>query len=73
MTNSSLGDEVARLLLLRKAQGLTGLSDRGQLLAQRGGRGPWRHSLQGALRSELPDFWFYQTCREFGFYQTCEA
>mmetsp|Transcript_40468 Transcript_40468/g.88446 ORF Transcript_40468/g.88446 Transcript_40468/m.88446 type:complete len:581 (-) Transcript_40468:169-1911(-) len=23
--------------------------------------------------SELPDFWFYQTCNEFGFYQTCNV
>jgi hypothetical protein len=22
--------------------------------------------------SELPDFWFWQTCTEFGFYQTCK-
>merc|ERR1711988_102716 len=21
--------------------------------------------------SQLPDFWYYQTCTEFGFYQTC--
>ena len=72
MTNSSLGDEVARLVLLRHSQGLEGLSDRGQLLGQRGGKGKWRHTLGAPLRSDLPDFWFYQTCKEFGFYQTCE-
>jgi len=37
-----------------------------------------RHAQQGQLRSSdaldsLPDFWFYQTCLEFGFYQTCEV
>lgn len=36
-----------------------------------------RNAQQEALRSQqrgledLPDFWYYQTCTEFGFYQTC--
>lgn len=78
MTNSSLGDEVQRLVTLRDLQGIEDLPPRGQtqvqLLAGQF-RGPWRHSMPGILPqvgTELPDFWFYQTCKEFGFYQTCE-
>eukprot|EP00913_Durusdinium_trenchii_P010519 g9863.t1 len=90
MTNSSLGDEVQRLVTLRDLQGIEDLPPRGQTQVQllagqfRGKlcetQKTWRnskcrHSMPGILPqvgTELPDFWFYQTCKEFGFYQTCE-
>lgn len=77
MTNQSFGDEVDRLVHLRKLQGLGNEhSQKGRLQAQvfSGQRGPLRHSMSGVVQqtADLPDFWFYQTCKEFGFYQTCE-
>lgn len=77
MTNTSLGDEVSRLVTLRQLQGVRTLSQKGQVQAQllSGLPGPLRNTLTGVLPqtgAQLPDFWFYQTCKEFGFYQTCE-
>lgn len=63
MTDGSLGDEVSRLVKLRKVQ-------RGQEML------PLRARLQSRLMGQvqsLPDFWDYQTCTEFGFYQTCDT
>ncbi|CAJ1370987.1 unnamed protein product [Effrenium voratum] len=76
MTNSTFGDEVERLLQLRKAQGVAKFSRRGRWQAQlASGSSSLRLGLNGVYeaKDELPDFWFFQTCREFGFYQTCEA
>lgn len=53
MTNTAKGDEVQRLIELRKAQSFVPTRER-----------------KGA--TQLPNFWYYQTCTEFGFYQTCE-
>lgn len=51
MLDASHGDELQRLLVLRKAQASTGLLK---------------------PQDSIPDYWFYQTCTEFGFYQSCE-
>eukprot|EP00439_Symbiodinium_sp_Y106_P058701 s1480_g8.t1 len=77
MTNQSLGDEVQRLVQLRKVQNISGFPQTGMLQVSRapGRTSSFRVGLQGIYRqeAELPDFWFYQTCKEFGFYQTCAA
>eukprot|EP00930_Biecheleria_cincta_P086071 TRINITY_DN75437_c0_g1_i1.p1 TRINITY_DN75437_c0_g1~~TRINITY_DN75437_c0_g1_i1.p1 ORF type:complete len:586 (+),score=58.09 TRINITY_DN75437_c0_g1_i1:33-1760(+) len=76
MTNRSRGDEVQRLLDLRTAQGISGIERRHHKAWR--SLAPWpRHSQRSAKlvlddKSALPDFWEYQTCKEFGFYQTCE-
>lgn len=54
MTDERLGDELARLVVLRSA-------------------GEDRNNDNDDDKTRLPDFWNYQTCREFGFYQTCET
>eukprot|EP00928_Gymnodinium_smaydae_P009780 TRINITY_DN13669_c0_g1_i1.p1 TRINITY_DN13669_c0_g1~~TRINITY_DN13669_c0_g1_i1.p1 ORF type:complete len:498 (-),score=80.24 TRINITY_DN13669_c0_g1_i1:101-1594(-) len=54
MVDSTLGDELQRLLHLREAQGLGRFTNVSSI-------------------DEEPDYWFYQTCTEFGFYQTCEV
>merc|ERR1719380_377782 len=59
MVNESRGDSVQRLLDVREAQSTRNSRSR---------RPPWRLHVAAA---DLPDFWFYQTCKEFGFYQTC--
>ncbi|CAJ1438947.1 unnamed protein product [Effrenium voratum] len=69
-------ENVERLLQLRKAQGVAKFSRRGRWQAQlASGSSLLRLGLNGVYeaKDELPDFWFFQTCREFGFYQTCEA
>lgn len=68
MTNTSLGDEVQRLAVVRAAQA-----------AARGGAhtedltGPSpRTGAQPTPGYNWPTLWAWQTCNEFGFYQTCE-
>ena len=77
MTNESLGDEADRLVELRKLQGIVGFPLMGELRVKRalGQTSSLRLGLHGIYRQGpgLPDFWFYQTCKEFGFYQTCAA
>lgn len=58
MIDESLGDELARLAVLNSAR--RG-EDRNDDIDDEG------------KTMGLPDFWGYQTCREFGFYQTCET
>jgi len=61
MTNTSLGDEVARLAHLRRVQSSS--------LAAAG------HTADGVVPAPGYDgdiLWLWQTCTEFGFYQTCE-
>lgn len=74
MTNPSSGAlPVDRLLQVRKEQGMSPIATRSR------GLGRASHSwLQAKLQkrvsgTDLPDFWLYQTCTEFGFYQTCET
>merc|ERR1719199_2273266 len=58
MTNSSIGDEVYRLALVRKDQMTSGLRDAVS---------------KSRAASGVPDYWGYQTCTEFAFYQTCDV
>ena len=70
-------DEVQRLVQLRQLQNISGFPQAGELLVGRalGQTSPLRLGAQGVYSQGpgLPDFWFYQTCKEFGFYQTCTA
>lgn len=58
MTNESRGNEVQRLVELRNIQASAGTLGTKRSLPR--------------VSDDWPDFWFYQTCNEFGFYQTCE-
>ena len=61
MTNSALGDEVARLALVAAGQKGTAVA-------------PWLRRVQRLNGQDGPgwDLWSWQTCNEFGFYQTCD-
>ncbi|EGD81876.1 thymus specific serine peptidase [Salpingoeca rosetta] len=67
MTNTSLGDEVSRLAAIRNMQD--------EWLSQPFETVNRKHSLMHAAGNdaELPDFWSWQVCTEFGFFQTCEV
>jgi len=75
MTNESLGSEVDRLVYLRKLQNISGYPQKGflQVARVKGEISGFRLGLYGVYPQGpgMPDFWFYQTCKEFGFYQTC--
>lgn len=58
MLDTSLGDEVKRLVSLRQVQESQGSFSKLKAKATDNGQ---------------PDYWFYQTCTEFGFYQSCEV
>eukprot|EP00929_Paragymnodinium_shiwhaense_P018033 TRINITY_DN12798_c0_g1_i1.p1 TRINITY_DN12798_c0_g1~~TRINITY_DN12798_c0_g1_i1.p1 ORF type:complete len:541 (+),score=102.48 TRINITY_DN12798_c0_g1_i1:88-1623(+) len=64
MLDTSLGNELDRLLALRQKQLSQDLA--APVASRASAKSP------GDSKAELPDFWFYQTCTEFGFYQTCE-
>jgi hypothetical protein len=57
MVDSSIGTDLQRLVVLRKAQNGAVSKTTSRI----------------ASGESLPDFWGYQTCTEFGFYQTCEV
>jgi len=59
MTNTSHGDELSRLVAVRGAQALS--------------QKPGYLKPKGPVLTNTPDFWYYQTCTEFGFYQSCEV
>jgi len=64
MLNTSLGDELDRLVKLREVQNPTASWVDVSSVSRYPG---------GVDEGPLPDFWFYQTCKEFGFYQTCSV
>eukprot|EP00933_Yihiella_yeosuensis_P007376 TRINITY_DN112381_c0_g1_i1.p1 TRINITY_DN112381_c0_g1~~TRINITY_DN112381_c0_g1_i1.p1 ORF type:complete len:570 (-),score=105.80 TRINITY_DN112381_c0_g1_i1:156-1865(-) len=84
MTSSELGDEVERLIALRVAQGIVPSKEmesrkprKSLMPTLREGRSQHLSSLRQKLMlrkqvAQQPDYWLYQTCKEFGFYQTCE-
>eukprot|EP00939_MAST-03C_sp_MAST-3C-sp1_P000391 g391.t1 len=57
MLNTSIGDEPMRLAAVRKGQGMTTSSA----------------TADEEEEDDIPDFWGWQTCTEFGFYQTCDV
>eukprot|EP00730_Choanoeca_flexa_P016424 TRINITY_DN7750_c0_g1_i2.p1 TRINITY_DN7750_c0_g1~~TRINITY_DN7750_c0_g1_i2.p1 ORF type:complete len:509 (+),score=144.87 TRINITY_DN7750_c0_g1_i2:2-1528(+) len=59
MTDTSTGDQVARLAKLRKQQ--------------REWLEPLQAEFRQLQLSAQADYWGYQTCTEFAFYQTCEV
>lgn len=62
MLNETYGTPVDRLASLRTIQRQQPSSQRARV-----------RSSSNDKQLELPDFWYYQTCTEFGFYQTCET
>lgn len=71
MTDTSKGTEVERLVALRAAQGRSSVVDMRRIHNSMSLFSS-RRVASTATSLDLPDFWFYQTCHEFGFYQTCE-
>eukprot|EP00043_Microstomoeca_roanoka_P018195 m.193365 g.193365 ORF g.193365 m.193365 type:complete len:495 (-) comp16779_c8_seq4:201-1685(-) len=73
MVNTSVGDEVDRLAKIRQQQSLWA-----EKLVDRIG-GAYGHANRLSPRrlmqspQDLPDFWGWQVCTEFGFFQTCEV
>eukprot|EP00049_Salpingoeca_infusionum_P005225 m.89520 g.89520 ORF g.89520 m.89520 type:complete len:500 (+) comp12897_c0_seq1:211-1710(+) len=73
MTDASLGDNVHRLAAVRNQQSTymsaaeLAMSNKLRPLA------PVLSSRYLDGLGELPDFWGYQVCTEFGFFQTCEV
>lgn len=66
MTDAALGDNVARLIHLRKVQQASGVTKKDRF-------GAAIHIVKDGRSFTLPNFWFYQTCSEYGFYQSCEV
>ncbi|CAE8614155.1 unnamed protein product [Polarella glacialis] len=77
MTDSSAEDTVQRLIHLRAAQALShivdirGVQESRELVPRR--RPLRRFGARVGDPPNVPDYWYYQTCTEFGFYQTCEV
>ena len=59
MVNETIGDEVDRLAAVARQQ--------------RNAKGKSLYEESRADADDLPDFWGWQTCTEFGFYQTCRV
>jgi hypothetical protein len=73
MANTSLGDEVERLAMLRRGQEESQTPEQTEMKAKLASRKPANERLAAGEPLDFFDYWGYQTCAEWGFYQTCET